>query len=84
MLKYLTVSEINLSVMKGSISITTIAVIIILGTNVNVISLIEVAAWNIVIIIPTINDAPRMGSNINIVVRNTSVNNSVTNSTFIS
>ena len=41
---------------------TVTAVNNIFGTNVNVISWIEVAAWNIEIIIPIISEALKMGS----------------------
>ena len=69
--------------MKGKAKIIAIAVIIIFGTNVSVISCMEVADWKIEIITPIINAAPSIGIKMNSTVKNESLNNSITRSIVI-
>jgi len=70
--------------MNGRSIIITIAVRIIFGTNVSVISLIEVAVWKIEMTTPTISDVIKIGSSKSIVVKKMSDKISVISSTVIS
>jgi len=55
---------IILSIIHGIRNIIAAAVNIILGTKVSVISWMDVAAWKIEIMIPTISDTDSIGSSI--------------------
>ncbi len=52
----------NFCIMKGSININTTPIAMIFGTNVRVISFIEVAAWKIDIMSPTTIETTSTGA----------------------
>jgi len=62
--KYFSVNVVSLSIIHGSKSTIVKTVKNIFGTNVNVISCIDVAAWKIETIIPTTIATANIGSKI--------------------